>query len=58
MKSYSSKEVITALKADGWYEVNSVQTLDEEGPRDQIRTSPEKLWIQLRDSQDLDLEAI
>lgn len=24
MKSYSSREVITILKADGWYEVNCV----------------------------------
>ena len=24
MKSYSSREVIKALKADGWYEVNCV----------------------------------
>ena len=24
MKSYSSREVIKALKADGWYEVNVV----------------------------------
>lgn len=24
MKSYSSKEVIAMLKADGWYEVNVV----------------------------------
>ena len=24
MRSYSSREVIAALKADGWYEVNTV----------------------------------
>ena len=42
MKSYSSKEVIRMLKADGWYELNVV------GSHQQFKQPTKKLSTKLK----------
>ncbi len=43
MRSYSSREVIAALKADGWYEVNS------EGSHHQFKHPVKKGRVTVKD---------
>ena len=43
MKSYSSREIIAALKADGWYEVNS------EGSHHQFKHPVKKGRVTVKD---------
>ena len=49
MKSYSSREVIQMLKADGWIEVSVVGSHQRSNIL--IRTSREKHWTALKDSR-------
>lgn len=60
MKSYSSREVIQMLKADGWFEVSVVGShhqfkhptkKEEQRSNILIRTSREKHWTALKDSR-------
>ncbi len=53
MKSYSSREVIQALNADGWYEVNC------EGSHHQFKHSTKKGRVTVKHpDKDMDIETI
>jgi len=53
MKSYSSREIISMLKADGWYEVNC------EGSHHQFKHPTKKGRVTVKHPEkDLDIELI